>query len=99
MSEGAMCEELEKITIDDDMEKFFQVRAQLPLLEKEELIVFLRRNIDVFSWNAYEAPGVNPNFICHHLNVSPSAIPKKQPPWHLSKDHFNAIKDEVTKLK
>ena len=94
-----MCEELEKITINDDMEKFFQVGAQLPPLEKEELIVFLRRNIDVFSWNAYEAPGVDPNFICHHLNVSLSAIPKKQPPWHLSKDHFNAVKDEVTKLK
>ena len=41
MSNGAKCEELEKITIDDDSEKFFQIGAQLPPREKQELIVFL----------------------------------------------------------
>lgn len=60
---------------------------------------FLKRNVDVFIWNAYEAPGVDPSFICHHLNVNPSATPKKQPPWPSSKDHFDAVKDEVMKLK
>ena len=39
------------------------------------------------------------NFICHHLNVNPSAIPKKQSPRHPSKEHTDAIKDEVRKLK
>ena len=67
--------------------------------ENEELIEFLRRNIDVFAWSAYEAPGVNPNFICHHLNVNPSIIPKKQPPRRSSKEHSDAIKEEVVKLK
>ena len=43
------CEHLEKIIVDDDSEKFFQVGAQLPPQEKEELIEFLKRNIDVFS--------------------------------------------------
>jgi len=61
--------------------------------------VFLKRNIDVFTWSAYEAPGVDPNFICHHLNVNLFVIPKKQPPRRLSKDHFDAVKDEVIKLK
>jgi len=48
-SGGAKCEELEKIVIDDDSEIFFQVGAQLPVREKEELIVFLKKNIDVFA--------------------------------------------------
>ena len=39
--EKVKCEELEKIVKDDDSEKFFQVGAQLPPREKEELIVFL----------------------------------------------------------
>ena len=78
--EEAKCEDLEKIIVGDDLEKFFQVRTQFPPQEKEELVEFLRRNIDMFVWSAYEAPGVNPNFICHHLNVNPSVIPKKQPP-------------------
>ena len=66
------CEDLETVVVGDDQEKFFQVRAQLPPQEKEELIEFLRRNVDVFAWNTYEAPGVDPSFICHHLNVNPS---------------------------
>ena len=98
-SEGAKCEKLEKIVINDDLEKFFQVRAQLPPREKKELIVFLKRNIDVFTWSAYKAPIVDLNFICHHLNVNPSIIPKEQPPWRSSKDHSDVVKDEVIKLK
>ena len=53
----------------------------------------------MFAWSAYEAPQVDPNFICHHLNVNPSAIPKKQPFQHLFKEHFDAVNGEVLKLK
>ena len=59
----AKCERLEEIAIDGDLEKFFQIGTQLPPQEKEELLAFLRRNIDVFAWNAYEALGVDPDFI------------------------------------
>ena len=55
--------------------------------------------MDVFAWNAYEAPGVDPSFICYHLNVNPSITPKKQPPRRSSREHFDVVKDEVTKLK
>ena len=51
------------------------------------------------SWNAYEAPRVDPEFICHHLNVNPLIIPKKQPPWRPSKEHAKTVKEEVTRLK
>jgi len=57
VAEGAKCEQLERIVIGDDKEKFFQVEVQLPPREKEELIDFLRKNIDVFGWSAYEASG------------------------------------------
>ena len=74
--EEAKCERLEKIAIDGDPEKFFKVEAQFPFQEKEELLAFLRRNIDVFAWNAYEAPRVDPDFICHHLKVNPAVPPR-----------------------
>ena len=70
-SDEVKCEDLVKVIIGDDPEKFFQVGSQLPQQEREELVEFLKRNIDVFAWNAYEAPGVDPDFICHHLNVNP----------------------------
>ena len=99
VSEGVKCEKLEEIVIDGDPEKFFHVGAQLPLREKEMLIGFLRENVDVFAWNAYEAPGVDLNFICHYLNVNPIILPKKQPPRCSSKEHSDAVKKEVNKLK
>ena len=39
------------------------------------------------------------SFIYHHLNVNPSVTPRKQPQRHSSKEHFDAVKDEVTRLK
>ena len=76
--EEVECEDLVKVTIGDDPEKFFQIESRLPQKEREELVEFLKQNMDVFAWNAYEAPRVDPEFICHHLNVNPSIIPKKQ---------------------
>ena len=95
----AKCEDLETVVVGSDSKKFFQIRAQLPPQEKEELIEFLKRNIDVFAWNAYEALRVDPSFICHHLNVNPSVTPKRQPPRRSSKYHSNVVRDEVMKLK
>ena len=43
------CEDLEKVVVGDDPERFFQVGAQLPLLEREQLVKFLRENVDVFA--------------------------------------------------
>ena len=63
------------------------------------MVEFLRKNVDVFAWDAYEALGVDPNFICHHLNVNPFVILKRQPPRRPSKEHIEAVKNEVIKLK
>ena len=95
----AKCEDFVKVTIGDDSKKFFQIGSQLPQQEREELIEFLKQNIDVFAWNTYEAPGVDPEFICNHLNVNPLIAPKKQPLRRPSKEHTEAVREEVTRLK
>ena len=84
--------------VGDDPEKFFLIEAQLPPQEKEELVEFLRKNIDVFAWNAYEEPGVDSSFICHNLNVNPSITPKKKLFWRPSKEHAYAVRDKMMKL-
>ena len=93
------CEDLEKVVVRDDPKKFFHIGTQMPLLKKEQLVDFRRKNTDVFAWDAYEAPGVDPNFICHHLNANPSVTPRRQPPRRPSKEHTEAVKNKVTKLK
>ena len=42
---------------------------------------------------------MDPDFICHHLNVNPLTIPKKQLPRRPSKEHAEAVHQEVKKLK
>ena len=63
------------------------------------MVELLRRNIDVFAWDAYEAPWLDPKFICHHLNVNSSVTSKRQPPRRPSKEHVEVVKSEITKLK
>ena len=99
LAEEAKCKDLKKIVVGDDPKKFFPVKTQLLPQEKKELVEFLKRNVDVFAWNAYEVPRVDPSFIYHHLNVNPSITPKKQPPRRSSKDHSDAVKDKMVKLK
>ncbi|XP_023923524.2 uncharacterized protein LOC112034932 [Quercus suber] len=96
---GTGCEDLTKVTIGDNPEKFFQVGSELPLSEREELVEFLKKNIDVFAWDTYEALGVDSEFICHHLRVNPLVTPKKQPLRRPSKEHAEAVREEVAKLK
>ena len=87
------------MVVGGDAEKFFQVGAKLPPQEKEELVEFSKRNIDMFAWDAYDAPGIDLDFICHHLNVNLSITLKKQSPRRPSREHAEAIREEVTKLK
>ena len=54
---------------------------------------FLKSNLDVFAWNTYKAPGIDSEFICHHLNVNLSVVSRKQPPRRFLKEHV------VVKLK
>ena len=70
------CEQLEKICIDLG-DRYFQVGANLPILKKVELILFLVNNLDVFAWSPYEVTGVDSEFICHRLNVDSWSPPKK----------------------
>ena len=71
----------------------------MPPLEEEELVAFLRKNVDVFTWSAYEASGVDLNLICHNLNVNSTVTPRKQPPQCSSKEHSEAVKEDAVKLK
>ena len=93
------CEELEKVPVRSDPERFFQIGSELPPQEKSTQIDFLRQNADLFTWDPYEAPGVDSDLICHHLNVNPAITPKKQPPRRPSKEHADVVREEVAKLK
>ena len=76
---GASCvEELIRVMILPDVDRYFQIGANMKDGEKVEALLFLIQNVDVFAWSLYEVPGVDLEFIVHKLNVDPSFPPKKQ---------------------
>nr|XP_023885168.1 uncharacterized protein LOC111997322 [Quercus suber] len=67
--------------------------------DRVKMLLLLIRNVDVFAWSPYEVPGVDSEFIVHKLNVDSSYPPKKQRPRRSSKEHTEAVKEEVQRLK
>ena len=49
LADEAKCEDLEKMIVGDDPERFFQVGTKMPPLEMEQLVEFLRKNVDMFA--------------------------------------------------
>jgi hypothetical protein len=45
--------------------------------EQAELLAFLDKNSDVFTWSTSDLVGVNRDIIEHRLQVNPSAKPRK----------------------
>jgi len=82
-----------------DVDRYFQVRASMKDEDRVEMLLFLIQNVDVFTWSPYEVPGVDPEFIVHKFNIDSSFPPKKQKPRRLAKEHVEAIKLEVKRLK
>ena len=69
------------------------------MADRVEVLLCLVQSLDVFAWNPYEVPEVDPTFITHRLNVDPRVTSKKQKPRRLAKPHVEAVKEEVKKLK
>ena len=69
-------EKLEMIElVEGDPTKTTQVRTNLNLQTKKEIISFLKDNLDVFSWSHEDMPGIPADIIQHRLNVDPKKKP------------------------
>ena len=92
-------EELVYIKILPHANRYFRVGKNLLTEDRVEVLLTLAPNLDVFSWNLYDVPGVDPAFIMHQLNVDPLVPPKKQRLRRAVKPHVKDVKEEVEKLK
>ena len=84
--------------VEGDPTKTTQVRTSLNPKIKEEIISFLKDDLDVFTWSHEDMPSISANVIQHRLNVDPEKKLVQQrrrvfaPKWN------KAIMDEVNKL-
>ena len=64
----------------------------------KQLIEFLKKNLDVFSWTHIDVVGIHPNVMCHRLNINPQAKPICQKRGVLDANHYQALQEEVDRL-
>jgi hypothetical protein len=86
------------VIFSSDPEKYFKIGRELSQGNRTELIDFLVGNVDVFAWDPYEVPGVDPNYIEHRLNTDPHSKPVQQKARRSAPVHAEAVQKEVEKL-
>ena len=96
---ASYAEELVKVRILLDVDKCFQVGTSMGDKDRVEVLLFLMQNIDVFAWSPYKVPRVDLESIVRKLNVDPLYPSKKQKSRRLAKEHVEAVRQEVKKLK
>lgn len=54
-----------------DQSRVLQVVSKLEVSFREQLIVFLRGNLNIFTRSHAYMVGIDPNMMCHRLNIDP----------------------------
>ena len=97
---GASCaEELIRVKILLNDNKYFQVGASMKDEDKVEVLLFLVQNINVVAWSPYKVPEVDPKFIVHKLKVDLLYPPRKHKLRRSAKEHVEAFRQKVKRLK
>jgi hypothetical protein len=74
------------------------IGTEISLKEQVELLQFLDKNNDIFTWSTSDLVGVCREVIEHKFQVNPHAKPKKQKLHKMSEEKIEAAKDEVQRL-
>ncbi|KAL0428147.1 UNVERIFIED_CONTAM: Pro-Pol polyprotein [Sesamum latifolium] len=94
-----LAEELLNIeVIPGSPDKTTRIGSHLGGKTKEEIILCLRHNADIFAWAPQDLEGINPKVITHHLNIDPGIKPVKQKKRHFGLEKDKVIQAEVDKL-
>ena len=92
-------EKLVPISITEgESQRQFLIGDSLTQEHKSQLLTLLDKYQDVFAWTPYEAPGVDPDFVCHELNVSLEYKPVVQKARRTAPQHAEAVREEVERL-
>ena len=83
---------------ENDHEKFTRIKTGMKEKMKQNLVQFLKKSIDVFTWSHKDMLGIDPNIITHRLNVYLSSKLVRQKKRVFAPKRDNTIKEEVQKL-
>uniref|UniRef100_A0A2N9FYE8 Uncharacterized protein n=1 Tax=Fagus sylvatica TaxID=28930 RepID=A0A2N9FYE8_FAGSY len=83
---------------EDEAQRQFLIGDSLSEEHRTRLLTLLKEYQDIFAWTPYEAPGVDSEFVCHALNVSPEYKPIVQRARRTAPQHAEAVREEVERL-
>ncbi|XP_058217354.1 uncharacterized protein LOC131328425 [Rhododendron vialii] len=86
------------VPINKDNSRFFLLGSSLSDAEWDQMVDFLKCNVEVFAWTPYAMPGINPLFICHELNIDKSRHSIVQRARQSSPVHSEVVIEEVGQL-
>ena len=56
----------------------FKLGCLLSQEEQDEVAEVISRHLDAFAWSASDMPGIDPDFLCHHLSMDATVRPVRQ---------------------
>lgn len=81
-----------------DAIKVLQICSHLNGELGKNLVDFLKNKLDVFAWCHADMIGIDPEVMCHHLNIDPTKKRMRQKTRPVSGERAQALKDEVDRL-
>ncbi|XP_074355327.1 uncharacterized protein LOC141694568 [Apium graveolens] len=88
-----------EIPVDEkDPSKVLRIGSQLAPRLKEGLSIFLLANLDVFAWSHSDMVGIDPEIMCHRLNINPKHKGVRQNRRAVSGERAIALAEEVERL-
>jgi hypothetical protein len=91
--------ETKKVYLDDMPDRAVTIGAHLTPEEENELVQFLDKNKDVFTWTAKDLQGAYRDVTEHTLETDERIPPKKQKLRKMFEEKVKAVKAEVQRLQ
>ena len=84
--------------VEGDPSKVTKAREGIDLPMKEEIVEFLKKNLDIFTWTHEVMPSIDNRVIEHWLNFNLAKKPTQQKRRVFTPKRNKAVMDEVEKL-
>jgi len=76
----------------------FCLGRRLSQEEQDQVAAVISRHLDAFAWSASDMPGIDPDFICHHLTMEPKVRPVRQRRRKFNEKRRLVMQEETRKL-
>ncbi len=78
--------------------KTFKLGRLLSQEEQDEVAGVISRHLDAFAWSASDMPGIDPDFLCHHLSMDATVRPVGQRRRKFNEEKQFVVREETQKL-